>query len=101
MTPLDIEEFKDKAGQTDQEFSDPILQSLHHIKAGQWEMAHDIAQDIPSKWGSYVHGLLHRIEGDKWNASYWYTQAGEDGFMGTIDQEWNHIADAYMKSKAT
>ncbi len=53
-------------------FSD-ILKALNHIKADNWEAAHTIAQ---SKEGNpdydRIHALLHRIEGDEWNAKYWY-----------------------------
>jgi len=27
--------------------------------------------------GSWIHAYLHRKEGDKWNAGYWYNRAGK------------------------
>ena len=52
------------------------LQSLWLAKAEDWHGSHNIAQDIESKMGSAIHAYLHRVEGDIWNANYWYTRAG-------------------------
>lgn len=50
-----------------------IIKALELIQSDNWEEAHEIAQ---SKEGhpdyDRVHALLHRIEGDEWNAKYWY-----------------------------
>jgi hypothetical protein len=40
------------------------LVSLWWDKKGNWDRAHSIAQDIPTKEGSAVHAYLHREEGD-------------------------------------
>ena len=70
----------------------PELLSLWYTKAGKWEKAHDIAQDIPSSKGSWIHGLLHAIEGDFGNAGYWYHRAGEKPITaGQIDEEWERL----------
>jgi hypothetical protein len=42
------------------------------LRAGKWEESHLIAQDVDSQEGSYVHGILHRIEPDYSNAKYWF-----------------------------
>jgi hypothetical protein len=91
-----LEEFLGKANQKGAIFKDPILQSLYLIKQDDWEGAHNIAQDEHNKFGSLVHGYLHRIEGDNWNASYWYRQAGEKDFKGSFDEEWIHIVKLYL-----
>ena len=44
----------------------PELKALWFTKAARWDEAHHIAQDIPTKMGSWIHGLLHAIEGDFW-----------------------------------
>ena len=40
-------------------------------KAGDWDAAHDIAQDIDSPEAARIHAYLHRVEGDDGNAAYW------------------------------
>lgn len=69
------------------------LQALWHAKAKQWETAHEIAQDIKTPTGSWIHAFLHREEGDLTNAGYWYRRAGKSLPLSlTIDQEWSFIA---------
>ncbi len=70
----------------------PELESLWHTKAGDWDRAHDIAQEIPSAMGSRIHGLLHAIEGDFGNSAYWYRRAGVSPIdRGGIEAEWERI----------
>ena len=95
---MDFQEFKMICENKDQKFDDLILQSLYLIKQNEWEKSHNIAQDIYTNFGSIVHGLLHRIEGDDWNAKYWFSQGSYSGFHSTIDQEWDNIADKYFNS---
>lgn len=69
------------------------LAALWHAKAGNWDRAHEIAQDIPSSMGSRIHGLLHAIEGDFGNSGYWYHRAGKTPIRkDEIDLEWRRIA---------
>jgi hypothetical protein len=71
----------------------PELQALWFTKAGRWEQAHNIAQDIPTRMGSWIHALLHLIEGDTGNAGYWFHRAGRSPVgTGQIDAEWERIA---------
>ncbi|MCB0372896.1 MAG: hypothetical protein KDD31_07810 [Muricauda sp.] len=53
------------------------LQALWYDAKGDWESSHDIAQDLSSQMGSWIHAYLHRKEGDKWNARYWYDRANK------------------------
>jgi hypothetical protein len=41
------------------------------------EVAHGIAQDIPSADGSFVHAIMHRREPDAWNSKYWWRRVGQ------------------------
>lgn len=41
-----------------------------------FEQSHSISQDIETPSGSYWHGILHRREGDFWNAKYWMRRVG-------------------------
>ena len=70
----------------------PELRALWLTKADRWEEAHDIAQEIPSKTGSWIHGLLHAIEGDFGNSGYWFSRAGEPAIRADqIEGEWERI----------
>jgi len=50
--------------------------------AGVWllhdflDESHRISQDIGTATGSWWHGIMHRREGDFWNAGYWFRRVG-------------------------
>jgi hypothetical protein len=71
------------------------IRALWHTKKGNWEAAHNVAQDIPSDWGSWMHAHLHVIEGDLGNAAYWYHQASKRR-IEDLDAEWREIASAVL-----
>ena len=58
---------------------------------GNWEAAHNIAQEIEDQTGSWIHAYLHRKEGDLSNAGYWYRRAGKPAAHDTLDEEWARI----------
>lgn len=73
------------------------LKSLWLAKKGRWHESHDIAQDIPTKTGSWIHALLHTIEGDLGNAGYWYSKAGEPPIStGEIEAEWERLVNEVL-----
>ncbi|MEM9282750.1 MAG: hypothetical protein AAGA96_13055 [Verrucomicrobiota bacterium] len=75
----------------------PELRALWLTRAQKWDEAHDIAQDIPTKMGSWIHGLLHAIEGDFGNSAYWFRLAGEPPIeKAGIDAEWERIVRSYF-----
>ena len=63
---------------------------------GEWDRAHEIAQDIHNVDGSWVHAYLHRKEGDEWNAGYWYNRARKPHCRNSLEDEWNQIAEALL-----
>lgn len=74
----------------------PILLSLWWDKKGEWERSHDIAQDLHTKDGSWIHAYLHRKEGDIWNADYWYSRAGKTRPDTSPDIEWESIVRSFL-----
>jgi len=75
----------------------PEAQSLWHAKHWQWEAAHNIAQDIHTPMGSWIHALLHVIEGDQWNADYWFSKANKPSRgPKDVDALWEEIAKAVL-----
>lgn len=89
-------EFKDSVAKPSLPTSlSPELQALWLCKKGQWEAAHNIAQDIHTTMGSWIHALLHLIEGDTGNAAYWFHRANKPvRRISDIDSEWATIAQA-------
>src|ERR1700743_2897247 len=77
------------------------LAALWYAGKDDWEQAHHIAQDIPTRDGSWVHAYLHRQEGDEWNANYWYNRAGRSNPGNALDKEWKEIVAALLGSAAT
>ena len=74
------------------------LAALWYAGKGNWEKAHDIAQDIPTPDGSWVHAWLHRQEGDQGNAHYWYVRAGRSMPAMSLEEEWVEIVKAMLAS---
>jgi hypothetical protein len=70
--------------------SGPLL-ALWWDGRGNWEKAHEVAQDVEGPDGAWVHAYLHRKEGDLGNAAYWYRQAGRAVATGDLKVEWEGI----------
>jgi len=72
--------------------------ALWLAKAGQWDAAHDLCQEIQGTAGSWIHAYLHREEGDTSNAAYWYSRAGKPVPAATVSlaDEWLEIAGEFL-----
>jgi len=55
--------------------SQELLRALEMLDSGNWDGAHQIAQEDKTAIGSWLHGVVHIIEGDRGNAEYWYRRA--------------------------
>jgi len=73
-----------------------VLCAMWWAEKGDWEASHDIAQDVNSKDGSWIHAFLHRWEGDAGNARYWYARAGKPECHDSLDQERHDIIRALL-----
>ena len=72
------------------------LQALWHDARGDWERAHDLAQEAAGADGDWVHAYLHRKEGDEGNASYWYSRAGHAKPDFNWEAEWAEIVTTLL-----
>lgn len=63
---------------------------------GNWARAHEIAQDVASPHGAWVHAYLHRKEGDEGNAGYWYSQARRPHSCLPLALEWDEIVKTLL-----
>ncbi|HEV7348597.1 hypothetical protein [Telluribacter sp.] len=74
-----------------------VLVALWHDAKGEWQAAHEIAQ---SREGTRdydrLHAYLHRVEGDNWNANYWYRRAGATMPAGTLKEEWTNLVKGWL-----
>jgi hypothetical protein len=93
---MTVEEFRKSAAQAPPPGLSPALLALWRDAAGDWEGAHQAAQDDASPAGAWVHAYLHRKEGDAGNAGYWYRRAGRRAAEGGLEAEWDQIAAALL-----
>lgn len=94
MLPRDIQEFKATLKVDVPNLGWPeALKSMWYDAKGNWEASHNIAQDMHNQIGNWMHGYLHRKEGDDWNAGYWYRQAGRSFPKTTLEEEHQEIVE--------
>jgi hypothetical protein len=73
------------------------LQALWWDAKGDWDKAHECAQEREDAAGMHVHAYLHRKQGDRSNAGYWYRRAGTTLPASALDDEWEDIARALLQ----
>ncbi len=75
-----------------------LLHALLYIARNNWHAAHEIAQKQEGELHyDRIHALLHRIEGDEWNAKYWYRRINQPYERLSIEDEWNELTTEYLK----
>lgn len=77
----------------------PLLAALWCDAKGDWNRAHEIAQDQNTPDAAWVHAYLHRKEGDAGNAGYWYREAGHPHSTLPLDKEWEQIVSALLSKE--
>ena len=76
--------------------SDCLL-ALWWAKKGNWDKAHDLAQDEGTPSGDWIHAYLHRFEGDLGNAAYWYNRASQPVKQNeSLEEEWKEIVVHFL-----
>jgi hypothetical protein len=68
------------------------------LRIGEIDRSHAIVQDDSSSVASYMHGVVHRIEGDYWNANYWFQRVIDrhllDSVQASVKEHRHEIDDA-------
>jgi hypothetical protein len=77
------------------EFTGALL-ALWWDGKGDWQKAHEVAQNVPGADRAWVHAYLHRKEGDAGNAAYWYRRAGKIAAEGDLRCEWEAIVEEML-----
>ena len=58
-----------------------LIRAIDLALGGQWDDSHGIVQQFDSdRTASWIHAVLHKIEGDRGNSLYWYRRAGKESF---------------------
>ncbi len=74
-------------------FTNETERCLYLVGLGKWDEAHDFVEKLPEPGASWIHAMLHREEGDKENARYWYLRADKRIPKETVSMmdEWTEI----------
>jgi hypothetical protein len=72
------------------------LEALWHAAKGDWNAAHERAQNQGNRDRAWVHAHLHRQEGDADNDVYWYSRAGRPVAGGSIADEWEALVQELL-----
>lgn len=96
---MTLQEFRDSllGDELPRELS-PTLAALWWDVKGDWNRAHESAQQDEGPAGAWVHAYLHRKEGDASNAGYWYQRAGKSSPRRTLEEEWRDITESLIGS---
>ena len=73
-----------------------IYLAIWYAVKDNWDMAHNIIQDINTEIASWIHAYLHRVEGDLGNANYWYNRAGKKSSNESLEIELNNIIKSVL-----
>ena len=74
-----------------------LLRAIDLALDGQWDASHGIVQQYDSdRTASWIHAVLHKIEGDRSNSLYWYRRAGKTPARNSLEEEWVEIAQALL-----
>jgi len=66
------------------------------LLSGQLDASHEISQSIETPDGSFWHGIMHRREGDFWNAKYWFRKIGKHPVLIHLTQTKYGDASAFV-----
>ena len=63
-----------------------VFEALMWVRIGQIDPAHRIVESATRGLEAYIHGVIHRIEGDYWNAKYWFRQVRTPQLVGSLNR---------------
>ena len=94
---MTIQEFKNSLTQKFPSKSLSVqIEALWWDAKGDWKQAHDLIDHLDDAISAHIHAYLHRVQGDLWNARYWYNRAKQPEFKGSLDEEWEYLLEKYI-----
>ena len=93
---MTLDEFKQSLSQEYPPEEMPVQpKALWYDAKEEWGTAHDLIDQLEDPVSAHVHAYLHRVEGDLWNARYWYNRAKQPEFIGSLQEEWTYLVEKY------
>lgn len=94
---MDLRSFRDSVGSPEPpEGLTLAQQALWWDAKGDWDKAHECAQERDDQPGMRVHAYLHRKEGDQSNAEYWYRRCRTAPATTSLEEEWEEVAQRLL-----
>ncbi len=75
------------------------IKALDLAREGSWDKSHKLVQQYSDKLSCLIHAYLHRVEGNKSNAKYWYGRAGVDMPNNNLEEELDRLYEMTNKLK--
>ena len=75
------------------------LQALWHQARGDWKEAHRLAQAQDDQNCAWVHGYLHRVDGNDARAGKWYRRADRSQSSAPLEKEWEEIVSMLLRNQ--
>jgi hypothetical protein len=95
---LDLQTFRESIAQPQPPAGlSAALEALWWDGKGDWDKAHERAQEHEDAAGMRVHAYLHRKEGDQSNAEYWYRRCATMPSILALDEEWEELVRELLK----
>jgi hypothetical protein len=63
-----------------------LSEALLWLRVGIFQPAHILVQDGRNDVERYIHGIVHRLEGDFWNSKYWFRQVRNREFLKALEE---------------
>jgi hypothetical protein len=83
------------AGEPSSTLTGPVA-ALWWDAKGDWARAHSLVDELENIEGMAVHAYLHRKEGAKDNADYWYARAGRGFHRPSLKDEWAALVEGLL-----
>jgi hypothetical protein len=73
------------------ESSQPMLRSAALLWHDDLDASHAISQDLHTREGSWLHGIMHRREPDYGNAKYWFRRVAPHEAFPSLAERVTHL----------